>query len=392
MSRPFDLILYGATGFTGRRLAREWARLELPFSWSIAGRDPDRVKALSEELGVEGLVASAQDPDALDRLAQGARVIASTAGPFALHSDALVHACATHGTHWCDLTGETAWVRRLIDRHHEEAVKRGTRIVPFCGFDSIPSDTAVDCLTREARDRWDEDIARVEVRWRLRGGLNGGTLASAQAIGESGDWRVMGDAGILIPDVSLDRGQQARLRDPVKIWRDEESGRWLLPFVMGPVDARVVRRTRALQGLDPLSLIQREGQDLGGGRFRTLLGAAGLGFFGLMLLNAPGRALIGALAPKPGAGPSEESIREGRTRGTFDVTTTGGHRLRLELDAKGDASNAVTVRCLVQAIRMLLEDAGPGRGGVMTPVGAFGPQLLVGLKATGEHEVQVSCL
>ena len=390
MSRSFDLILYGATGFTGMRMARALAAQNLPYRWAIAGRDRSRVDALAQELGVDGLVAEAHDEPALDRLARDARVIASTAGPFALHSDGLVHACVARGTHWCDLTGETAWVRRLIDQHHEEAVRRGTRIVPFCGFDSIPSDTAVDLLTREARERWDEELDAVDVRWRLRGGLNGGTMASALAIGLSGDWRVMGNPGILTPQVRLDPAERKRLDDPMRPWRDRWSNRWLVPFVMGPVDVRVVRRTRSLQGLDPLLLTQREGQDLGGGWPRAALGSLGLGFFGMLLFSRPGRALIAALAPKPGEGPSEKSIVNGRTRGTFEGLTSGGKRLRLELDAAGDASNAVTIRCLGQAIQMLLEDAGPGRGGVLTPVGAFGPQLLEGLRATGEHQVTVS--
>ena len=390
VERRYDLVLYGATGFTGRQLALALKGLDLPYSWAIAGRDRVRVASLAGELGVDGHVAEAQDESALDSLAREARVIASTAGPFALYSDKLVQACAAHGTHWCDLTGETAWVRRLIDRHHEEAVRRATRIVPLCGFDSIPSDTALDRLTREARQRWGEDLARVEVRWRLRGGLNGGTMASARAIGASGDWRVMGDPGILTPDEPLDRDQKACLRDSVRPWRDQTSGHWLVPFVMGPVDVRVVRRTRALQGLDPYCLLQREGQDLGGGWFVTSLATGMLGVFGALILTGPGRALVRVITPVPGNGPSNEKIIGGRTRATFEAITTGGQHLRLELDAKGDASNAVTVRCLLQAVLMLLEDSGPGRGGVLTPVAAFGPDLEDRLIATGEHQVELS--
>jgi short subunit dehydrogenase-like uncharacterized protein len=390
MARPYDLILYGATGFTGRRMAWALKGLSLPYSWAIAGRDPVRLKALAAELGVPWHVADAQDKPALADLAKQARVITSTAGPFALYSDNLVQACAAEGTHWCDLTGETAWVRRLIDRHHDEAVRRGTRIVPLCGFDSIPSDTAVDRLTREAQQRWGEDLARVDVRWRLRGGLNGGTMASARAIGESGDWRVMGDAGILTPHESLDKEQRTRLRDANRPWRDQSSNHWLVPFIMGPVDVRVVRRTRSLLGLDPLAILQREGQDLGGGWLRASMATLMLGVFGALLLSRPGRFIVRMITPAPGKGPSEESIQNGRTRATFDAETTGGKRLVLELDAKGDAGNLVTVRCLLEATLMLLEDAGPGEGGVMTPVAAFGPELLDRLIATGEYQVRVS--
>ena len=388
MTRRFDLVLYGATGFTGRRTAHALKALGGRFTWAVAGRDSTRVEALAAELGIEGLVAHSADIASLQSLAQSARVVVSTAGPFALHSDALVDACVASGTHWCDITGETAWVRRLIDRHHSAAIETGTRIVQLCGFDSIHSDTCIDRLEREAHERYGESLREVEVCWKLKGGLNGGTMASAREIGASGDWRRMGDPLLLSP---IDQGRTSApmaSRDPARPFRSALDGRWLAPFMMGPVDTRVVRRTRMLAGLDPLALAHRECHDLGGWAF-AWGGALTLGALGLLMVSSPGRALLRWLSPAPGSGPSEARVAGGATRATFLGTTSSGRRLLLRLDAEGDAGNAVTVRCLVEAAQLLMEGTGSEPGGVLTPVAAFGPALLKRLEATGAHRISV---
>jgi short subunit dehydrogenase-like uncharacterized protein len=388
MTRPFDLVLYGATGFTGRRTAHALHALGGHFRWAIAGRDPKRVASLAAELGVEGIVADAADGEALAALAKSAKVVVSTAGPFALHSDTLVDACVANDTHWCDITGETAWVRRLIERHHEHATRTGTRIVPLCGFDSIPSDTCIERLEREAQQRFGEALREVEVCWKLKGGLNGGTMASAREIGASGDWKRMGDPLLLSPLTASAPDGPRPSRDPSRPFRSSLDGRWLAPFMMGPVDTRVVRRTRLLAGLDPRTLAHREGHDLGGWAY-AWGGALALGALGLLMVSAPGRALLRWLSPAPGDGPTEARIASGSTRATFLGTTTSGRRLLLRLDAEGDAGNAVTVRCLVEAAQLLMEGTGSEPGGVLTPVAAFGPALLKRLEATGAHRVSV---
>lgn len=145
-ARPaFDVVLYGATGFVGRQTVAYFARHAGRLRWALAGRNEARLREVREAAG-EGaaqaglIVADAADARALGRLAAQARVVLSTAGPFALHGSALVAACVRHGTHYCDITGETPWVHDLIERHHEQAARDGTRIVPCCGFDSVPSE------------------------------------------------------------------------------------------------------------------------------------------------------------------------------------------------------------------------------------------------------------
>ena len=143
--RAFDVVLYGATGFVGRQTVAYFAEHAGGLRWALAGRSAARLEAVRAECGPGAagagiIVADAQDAAALDQLAMQARVVLSTAGPFALYGSALVAACVAHRTHYVDITGETPWVRTLIDQHHERAAQDGTRIIPCCGFDSVPSD------------------------------------------------------------------------------------------------------------------------------------------------------------------------------------------------------------------------------------------------------------
>src|SRR4051812_44691368 len=140
MTRDFDVIVFGATGFTGRLVVdyltqcTERERLR----WAIAGRNRDKLAALGS--GVPILVGDALEPAAMREIAGRTKVVCTTTGPFARYGSELVGACAEAGTHYCDLTGEVPWMRRMIDAHHERARTTGARIVHTCGFDSIPSD------------------------------------------------------------------------------------------------------------------------------------------------------------------------------------------------------------------------------------------------------------
>src|SRR6202050_2923401 len=176
--RNYDLVLYGPSGFTGRQ-AVEYCRQFAPpgLSWAIAGRNRSKLDSVNLA-GKDVLVADAQDDNALDNLARQTRVIASTAGPFGLYGTKLVEACVRNRTHYCDITGETPWIRQQIDRHHAQAAADGTRIVPGCGFDSIPSDFGAWLTCRHLRDALHSEASSVSAYFRVGGGINGGTLAS----------------------------------------------------------------------------------------------------------------------------------------------------------------------------------------------------------------------
>jgi len=150
--RKYDITLYGASGFTGKQTV-EYCKQFAPsgMRWAIAGRNRSKLDAVNSA-GVDIVIADAQDDEALNRLAAQTRVVATTAGPFSLYGTKLVEACVRNRTHYCDITGETPWIRRLIDRHHAQALSEGTRIIPCCGFDSIPSDFGAWLMSRHIRD------------------------------------------------------------------------------------------------------------------------------------------------------------------------------------------------------------------------------------------------
>ncbi|MCC7199115.1 MAG: saccharopine dehydrogenase NADP-binding domain-containing protein, partial [Gammaproteobacteria bacterium] len=186
-SKPFDLVVFGATSFVGQILARyllEQFGTNGELRWAIAGRSQPKLDELLQHLGptaagLPTLVADAADEAALAKLCAATRVVVSTVGPYALYGEPLVKVCTATGTDYCDLTGEVQWIRRMIDRYELDARRSGARIVHCCGFDSIPSDLGVHFLQREARARYGQPLTRTKLRVRaMRGGFSGGTVAS----------------------------------------------------------------------------------------------------------------------------------------------------------------------------------------------------------------------
>ncbi|HEX7841659.1 MAG TPA: saccharopine dehydrogenase NADP-binding domain-containing protein, partial [Kofleriaceae bacterium] len=180
MTREFDIVLFGATGFTGRLVADylAGAAAREPLRWAIAGRNRDKLEALG--LGVPIAIGDALDPAAMRALARRTTVVCTTAGPFARYGSELVAACAEAGTHYCDLTGEVPWMRGMIDAHHARARASGARIVHTCGFDSIPSDLGCWATQQAFIARFGYPAHKVTaVFGEQSGGLSGGTIASA---------------------------------------------------------------------------------------------------------------------------------------------------------------------------------------------------------------------
>ena len=181
--RNFDIVVYGATGFTGRQAAAYLAE-HAPdgLRWTIAGRRPDALAALREELGLsaEPIVADSGAPETVDAMAAQTRVLLTTAGPFARYGTPVVAACVARGTHYVDITGETPWVADLIEAFHDEAAKAGTRIVPCCGFDSVPSDLGAWWLVRQIHEATGKGARSVRAAFSMYGGgLNGDFAAAA---------------------------------------------------------------------------------------------------------------------------------------------------------------------------------------------------------------------
>jgi short subunit dehydrogenase-like uncharacterized protein len=385
--RKYDLVLYGASGFTGRQTV-EYCRQFAPagLSWAIAGRNRAKLEAVNSA-GVDVLVADAQDDNALHTLARQTRVVASTAGPFGLYGTKLVDACVRNRTDYCDITGETPWIRQQIDRHHLQAAADGTRIVPGCGFDSIPSDFGAWLISRHLHDTLNSDCAAVSAYFRVGGGINGGTLASLFHLLETKQLIVARDLFLLDPDPAAHTPEErARNADPTAVRYDADLEKWVGPFLMGSINTRVVRRTQALLGT---SFDYQEYSKFGSSRTARSVTFAGK-VFESVAASAMGRSILKRLLPKPGEGPSEKVMNAGFFECEFVAAAKDGRRVRGILKGQGDAGNRITVKCLCESAFLLAESSVThaaikpfAAGGVLTPVTGLGEGLPARLANAG---------
>jgi short subunit dehydrogenase-like uncharacterized protein len=385
--RKYDLVLYGASGFTGRQTV-EYCKQFAPagLTWAIAGRNRSKLESVNLA-GADVLVADAQDDNALDNLARQTRVVLSTAGPFGLYGTKLVAACVRNRTHYCDITGETPWIRQQIDRHHAQAAADGTRIVPGCGFDSIPSDFGAWLTSRYIRESLNAECMSVSAYFRVGGGINGGTLASLFHMLETDQLVVSRDPFLLDPDPAAHSAEERRRNaDPAGVRYDADFKKWVGPFLMGSINTRVVRRTQALLGI---RFDYQEYSKYGSSRTaRTVL--IGGKVFESIAASGFGRRILKRLLPKPGEGPSEKVMDEGFFECELIATDPNGRRVRGVLKGQGDAGNRITVKCLCESAFLLVDIAlGNTRvkpfagGGVLTPVTGLGEDLVVRLAKTG---------
>ncbi len=407
--RQYDVVLYGATGFVGRQTVAYFAKRSTSraagaksLRWALAGRSADRLEAVKAACGAGAakagiVVADAQDNEALDALARNCAVVLSTAGPFALYGSALVAACVKHGTHYVDITGETPWVHGLIRQHHAQAALDGTRIIPFCGFDSVPSDLGTWLVTQTMQQKYGQPCDRVKACFSLRGGVNGGTLASMFNFLDSGQAKLVADPFLLNPSSSKVPAAGADL-DPVAPIYDLDFQAWLGPFFMGPINTRVVRRSAALltpAGVQAAGYAKdfhyQEYMRFGAGPLAAAAAAvfsAGMAASQATLKLAPIRRLARRLAPGPGTGPSEAAMDGGSFRCELVGKSALGHVVRARVADQGDPGNRATTRMVCEAALALaleLDQLPGGRvfGGVLTPATGLGDVLLARLRKAG---------
>lgn len=398
--RPYDVVLYGATGFVGRQTVAHFAAHADGVRWAIAGRSAEKLEQVRQACGPGAagagiIVADAADQKALDALAGQAVVVLSTAGPFALYGSALVAACVAHRTHYVDITGETPWVRGLIDRHHAQAARDGTRIIPCCGFDSVPSDLGAWLVAEAVQRQTGEQCVSVKACHSMRGGLNGGTLASALNMVESGQDRLLADPFLLNPSGTAPRNA-AEHADPVAPHRDADFDAWVGPFVMGPINTRVVRRTAALlkargDAAYGAHFSYQEYMRFGRGPLAAAAAAGvsvGMGVAQAAMRLKSGRALARRMAVPPGQGPSERTMDGGSFRCELVGRTASGKVVRGRFAGQGDPGNRATTKFVCEsALALALQpQALPGgehAGGVLTPASGLGMVLARRLIAAG---------
>lgn len=382
MAREFQLVLWGATGFTGK-LTAQYLAAHAPknFRWALGGRNEAKLDEVRRAIGVDVplVVADAASPALLDELVKRTDVVATTVGPFRKYGEPLVAACARNGTAYADLTGEPHFIRQMIDAHHEEATKTGARIVHCAGFDSIPSDLGVLVLQHCAMEKHGRPVDEVKLVTReLKGGVSGGTFASALLLAED----VTKDPALrrsLANPYLLDPAYEGRgpeQREQRGFRYDEDARCWTAPWVMAGVNTRIVRRSNSLLGYRyGRGFKYSETMGLGDGPKGFVRAAgftAGLGAFFASAATKPGRSLLRRVLPAPGEGPSENARANGRFHlELYGRTTDGAVRVKGDVRGVNDPGYGETAKMLAETAMALAESKGPG--GSWTP--ASGPGL-----------------
>ena len=381
MTKPFDLVVHGATGFTGR-LVVEYLLQRYPaggsLRWAMGGRSAAKLAAVRDELGAPAdtalVVTDTTDAASLQALMDSTRLVLTTVGPYQLYGNELVAACAQAGVDYVDLCGEPAWMRRMIDAHEATAKASGARIVFSCGFDSIPFDLGVFLLQSEMKARFGQPASRVRGRVRkMKGTFSGGTAASLKATltaaaSEPGVLDLLRDPFALTPGFTGPRQPSGS-----KPMVDEALGEgvWVAPFVMAAINTRNVHRSNFLLG-------HAYGADF---VYDEML-VTGPGEKGEAIANAVAsdKSLGSDKGPKPGEGPS----RAEREAGHYDVLFLGedaaGHRLRAAVTGDRDPGYGSTSKMITEAAVCLLENRSTP-GGIWTTAPALGQALIERLQA-----------
>jgi len=396
--RAYDVVLYGASGFVGKQTVQYFASHTSPqqVRWAIAGRNRQKLEAVRDEVGtaVDVLVADSQDQQAIDAIVSQTRVLLNTAGPFALYGTALVDACVRFKTHYVDITGETLWIRTLIDRYHAQASADSTRIIPCCGFDSVPSDLGTYLVVHYLQQLFGVPCKSVNAYFQAHGGLNGGTLASGFNLYDSDRAAQVNDPFLLNPSALHTQAQIERNRDPQTPSFDADFNTWVAPFFMGPINTRIVRRSGALfdgwQESYGTDFIYQEylkfDEPLAG--LKATAVTAGLSISRGLLQQPLLRSLLQPLLPQPGSGPSEQTMNQGWFSCELIGTAIDGRKVRGLIRDQGDPGNRATVKFLCEsALSLALQPdelpGGQARGGILTPATGLGEVLAGRLRQAG---------
>jgi len=398
MSKKFDIVLYGATGFTGKQTVHYFAKNAAKnLKWAIAGRSLKKLEQVKSELGsnfkdLPLIVADISDQDSIERMVSDTKVILTTVGPYDLYGEPVISACVKFNTDYVDITGETLFVKRIIEKYHQEAVAKGIKIIPFCGFDSVPSDLGTFLIVDYIRSELKQETKEVKAFFKASGGFNGGTLATFFDIWESGKANELEDPEILNPE-ELKHPAQKFPNDQQSFYFDSDLQVWTTPFFMAPINTRVVRRSNALFALEGCAYGE-DFQYLERMYFdellpiKSLLTSLGTAFFSKASANQFFLRNLKKYLPKPGEGPSEKTMDNGFFKTWFLGTTKNSQKVKAFIYSKGDPGNRVTVKILCESAFALVEQrselpGGSQKGGILTPATGLGSVLIERLKKQG---------
>ena len=392
MQNRYDLVIYGATGFAGSVATKHLMESPNGMRVAIAGRNKQKLEELQQlcEFKPDIIIADSNDPASVESMVQSTKVVLNFAGPFAKYAEPVIAACAKLGTDYLDITGETAFTRTMIDRYQIQAQQSGARLVPFCGFDSVPADLTTYLALKTASEN-KLKLDELCLCYQIKGGLNGGSLATALDMAANNTF-MLSDSNILISDEKWPRELEAS-RYP----RYESTfSRWSAFFHMAPTNNAVVRRSAWLRShlheanSEPEPVFHYEERLLMPQHYGFIHACLTTFFvkgFGLLSSTALGRQLISwCYGLEPGQGPSEKE----RLAGTFHVQLVGrssGHdKIKISMERKGDPSNEITSALAIECARLMAaNEFATKEKGFLTPSVAFGESLYEHLKIAGFH-------
>lgn len=385
--KPHDIIVWGASGFTGRLVAEYMAArygVGGNARWAMGGRNGEKLEAVAAEIGAEGapvVTGDADDPASLDDVARRTNVILTTVGPYQKYGTEMVAACVRAGTDYVDLCGEPNWMREMIDAHHDAARETGARIVHSCGFDSIPFDIGVYYVQKLYREKFGAPAREVKGRvLAMKGGFSGGTaasmLATIEAVGRDPAAReVMKGPYSLAPDPSTERPRQPDQRTPHK---DEDLGKWVAPFIMADINARNAHRSNMLLGYPYGTDFQYSEMTAVPNAPAAYMATGGMGAFAGALAVPPLRTLMrNFVLPKPGEGPDKSERESGFYKVLFIAKGDAGEA-RAIVKGDRDPGYGSTSKLISEAAACLAFDIPKSDlpGGVYTPAAAMAEALL----------------
>ena len=385
-SRLYDIILWGASGFTGRLVAEYLIENydKSSLSWAMAGRNKEKLEKIRDEIGASDIpliIADSNDRASLDAMTAQGAVICSTVGPYAKYGSELVASCIEQSADYCDLTGEVQWMRKMIDLHQEDAKNKGVRIVHTCGFDSVPSDMGVYFTQRELKKKYGGYAEHIKMRVKaMKGGMSGGTYASMTYVMEEAakDKSIM---TTLFDPYGLNPSDGIKGKDRpdlTKVIYDEVAKSWLAPFIMATINTKVVRRSHALDaypyGQDFMYDEAMMTGDGIGGRVKAYSTAAALG---VLMISKPGsiiKKITDRVLPDPGEGPNEHQRNTGFYNLRFYAKMRDGSMHEAKVTGDKDPGYGSTSKMLAEAAVCLAKDKEvcPKVAGLLTPAIALG--------------------
>jgi short subunit dehydrogenase-like uncharacterized protein len=375
-SSKFDIVVYGATGFTGQLVAEYLAanyKNDASLKWAMAGRSLDKLKSVRDAIGASAdtplIVADAGDPASLKAMLDQTGSVISTVGPYQLYGSDLVAACAASGTDYLDLCGEPVWMRQMIEAHEAAAKASGARIVFSCGFDSVPFELGAFFVQEEAKRGLGAVASRVKGRVRdMRGTLSGGTAASAKATFDAVS-KDLSLVAILNNPFALTPGfegpKQPRGNKPLY---EEDLQSWAAPFMMALINTRNVHRSNMLMGFP-------YGKDFIYDEM-VLTGPGEKGEANAKRVMAANSEKTGPNAPKPGEGPSKEERENGRYDLLYVATAPDGRQVRASVKGDRDPGYGSTSKMIAECAICLLRDTPDVPAGIWTPGAAMQHKLI----------------